>query len=142
MRMKIVVGVDESEQANRAVEWCANYAVTLDAEVVVIHAIDIGFYASPVGSVVPALLAPDDRENLRDRITNEWCAPLANANVPYRVVLMDGDPAPAIIKAAKTEPADLVVVGRRGRGGFAELLLGGTSYALVHHLARPLLIVP
>ena len=38
--------------------------------------------------------------------------------------------------------ADLVVTGKRGRGGFAELLLGSTSHVLSHHLDRPLVIVP
>jgi nucleotide-binding universal stress UspA family protein len=140
--MKVVVGADGSEQANRALEWCANYAAALDAEVVVVHASDIPVYVPVIGSEVPPPLSPEDRAELRDRIANEWCAPLTDANVPFRVVLMDDDPALAIIQAAKTEQADLVVVGRRGLGGFAELLLGGTSYALVHHLGRPLLIVP
>jgi len=79
---------------------------------------------------------------LRARMTDDWCAPLTKAAVPFRVVLMEGAPAPSIIQAAKTEQADLVVVGRRGRGGFAELVLGGTSYVLTHHIDRPLLIVP
>jgi len=142
MTMRIVVGVDGSEQASRAVEWCAKYAVALGAEVVVVHAIDIPVYVPVVGSEVPPQLSPEDRADLGDRVTDEWCASLRNANVPYRVVLIDSDPALAIIQAAKTEQADLVVVGRRGRGGFAELLLGGTSYAVIHHLDRPLLIVP
>ena len=46
------------------------------------------------------------------------------------------------MKTADDESADLVVTGRRGRGGFAELVLGSTSYSLVHHLNRPLTIVP
>lgn len=143
MNMKIVVGTDGSEHAHRAVEWCANHAVALDAEVVVIHAIGVHLlYVPSIGYDVTPPMSPDDRAELRDRITNDWCAPLTNANVVFQVVLRDQDPALAIIEAAKEEQADLVVVGRRGRGGFAELLLGGTSYALTHHLDRPLLIIP
>ena len=140
--MKIIVGVDGSDQANRAVEWCATYAVALDAEVVAVHAIETPVFVPVIGSELPPPLSREDRAELSDRVTNAWCAPLAKANIPFRVELLDGGPALAITEAAKTEQADLVVVGRRGQGGFAELLLGSTSYALVHHLNRPLLIVP
>lgn len=141
--MKIIVGVDGSEHANRAIEWCAKYAPALDAEVVAVHAIDIPFYVSPTtASLPPPPLSPETRAEMREHITTVWCAPLAKATVPFRVVLMDSDPALAIMQAAKTEQADLVVTGRRGRGGFAELVLGSTTYALTHHLERPLVIVP
>jgi nucleotide-binding universal stress UspA family protein len=141
--MKIIVGVDGSEPANRAIEWCAKYAPALDAEVVAVHAIDIPFYVPPtISSLPPPPLSPEERAGLHDHVTTAWCAPLANATVPFRVVLMDSDPALAIMQAAKAEQADLVVTGRRGRGGFAELVLGSTTYALTHHLDRPLVIVP
>ena len=143
MKMKIMVGVDGSEQANRAIEWCAKYASALDAEVVAVHAIDIPFYVPPtISSLPPPPLSPEERAGLHEHVTTVWCAPLANATVPFQVVLMDSDPALAIMQAAKTEQADLVVTGRRGRGGFAELVLGSTTYALTHHLDRPLVIVP
>jgi len=143
MRMKIVVGVDGSEAANRAVEWCATHAGPLDAQVVVVHAIDMPVYLSTAGPHLPMPSpSPQYRAELSEHITSVWCAPLAAAKVPFRVVLMDDDPAPAIMQAAKTEQADLVVTGRRGRGGFAELVLGSTSHTLTHHLDLPLVIVP
>jgi len=141
--MKIVVGVDGSEPSNRAVKWCATYAGVLDAEIVVVHSIDMPVYTSLIpGSFPVAQLVPQDFDELRERITLVWCAPLAKANVPFRVVLMSTGPAPAIIEVAKTEQADLVVTGRRGGGGFAELVLGSTSRALTHHLDCPLVLVP
>ena len=142
--MRIVAGVDGSEPANRAVAWCAKLAGALDAEVVVVHAIDMPVYRSVAGLRLPELSSPSPeyRAELSEHVTNVWCAALATANVSYRVAVMDGDPAFAIMKAAKTEQADLVVTGRRGRGGFAELVLGSTSYTLTHHLDRPLVIVP
>ena len=140
--MKILVGIDGSEPSGRAVEWVAERANALEAEVVAVHAIDLPVIVSPItaGITLPEF-RPIDREEVRE-VTNTWCAPLTKAEVPFRVVLKDGEPALTLIETAKAEDADLVVVGSRGRGGFTELLLGSTSHALSHHLRRPLLIVP
>jgi nucleotide-binding universal stress UspA family protein len=67
---------------------------------------------------------------------------LTLAHVAFRTVLAERYAADLIRSTAETEQADLVVVGRRGLGGFAELLLGSTSHQLAHHLDRPLVIVP
>ena len=75
-------------------------------------------------------------------IERDWCAPLTKAHVAFRTVVTDGSPAAAIIAVAQHEQADLVVTGRRGLGGFKELLLGSTSHELSHHLDCPLVIVP
>ena len=143
MEMKIVVGIDGSEPSQRAVEWCATYANALGVEVVAVHALDIPVFvpAMSFGMVFPQLSAAD-REDLEDIATREWCAPLEKASVPFRVVLADGNPPMVLMEVAKDEDADLVVTGKRGRGGFAELILGSTSHVLSHHLDRPLLIVP
>jgi nucleotide-binding universal stress UspA family protein len=142
--MKIVVAVDGSAWSTRAVEWCAEYAPALKGEVVVVHSVDIPVYVSSefgIGPIAMPMPPELDRDELRDVIEREWCAPLTKANVSFRVELTHGSPAPAIMAVAEQEAADLVVVGRRGRGGFAELLLGSTSHHLSHHLGRPLLIV-
>ena len=141
--MKIIVGVDGSPSSARALEWCAAHAPALGAEVVAVFSVELPVYsASGFGYLpIPTPTEPD-REALHDVIKDEWCAPLAKASVPFRAVVMDGSPAPAIIALAEKEGADLVVTGRRGRGGFAELLLGSTSHQLSHHLDRPLVIVP
>jgi nucleotide-binding universal stress UspA family protein len=142
MTAKIVVGVDGSTHSERAVRWCAEHAAAFKAEVVVVHVINvpISLMMGPYYSYPE--LTPEQREELRDVIGRDWCKPLADAGVAHRVVLMECSPAVGIIHAAHSEQAELVVVGRRGRGGFAELVLGSTSDQLSHHLDRPLVIVP
>ncbi len=145
--MKIIVGVDGSAPATRALEWCAAHAKALDAEIIAVYALEMPIYAdggfgfAPIPAPLPAP-SDADRAELREKILHEWCAPLERADVPFRAVVIDGSPAPAIIALSEKEDADLVVTGRRGRGGFAELILGSTSHHLSHHLNRPLLIIP
>jgi nucleotide-binding universal stress UspA family protein len=141
--MKIIVGVDGSPSSGRAVEWCATYAGALKAEVVAVFSVELPVYgASGFGYLPIPVPAEPDREALLEVVRDEWCAALKKADIPFRAVIMDGAPSPAIMALADDENADLVVTGRRGRGGFAELLLGSTSHQLSHHLNRPLVIVP
>ncbi len=75
--------------------------------------------------------------------SRDWCKALADAGVQHRVVLIEADSAAlALMQVAQTEDAELIVTGRRGHGGFAELLLGSTTHQLTHHALRPLVIVP
>ena len=141
---KIVVGVDGSEDSARAVEWCARYAPLLDAEVLVVHVVARPAYATGMYTwVQPSVsLTPNQREELRDSVALNMCKPLSDAGAAYRVVVIEGYPTEGLIQVASHENADLVVTGRRGLGGFKEMLIGSTSHALSHHLDRPLVIVP
>jgi nucleotide-binding universal stress UspA family protein len=143
MTSSIMVGVDGSDHAQRAVAWCATHAAALGAEVIVLHAIPVPTYVGLGPPYIWLTHAPAEvRDALLDGAARDWCKPLSDAGVPFRVMLVDGQAAPALMEAARAEGVDLVVVGRRGFGGFKELLVGSTSYELTHHLDRPLLIVP
>jgi len=139
--VKIVIGTDGSVYSHRALDWCAEFAARLGAEVVVVHALEMPVYTGAFGYVA-APYTLDDREAMHDLVVEKWCDPLARAQVPFEARLIDGAAVPALLNTARDEDADLVVVGRRGLGGFAELLLGSTSHQLSQHLGRPLLIVP
>jgi nucleotide-binding universal stress UspA family protein len=140
--MKIVVGVDGSEHSGRAVAWCAQHAGAFDAEVIAVHAIELPVYPTEIGFCPAPTYTPEDRAQLAKVLEESWCATLRSAGVPFRTEVLEGYPERIIEEVAARADADLVVVGRRGRGGFAELLLGSTSHQLTHHLQRPLLIVP
>jgi nucleotide-binding universal stress UspA family protein len=139
--MRIVVGVDGSNAGKHALEWTARMAKTLRAEVVAVHALDLPV-ALPDPYAIPFYLDEKWRAGLRSDFENKWCRPLKTAKVPYRAVLEDGRPASVLLDVAQREKAGLIVVGRRGRGEVAELLLGSVSHEVVLHSKRPVLLVP
>jgi nucleotide-binding universal stress UspA family protein len=139
--MRIVVGVDGSNAGKHALEWTARMAKTMRAEVVAVHALDLPV-ALPDPYAIPFYLDEKWRAGLRSDFENKWCRPLKTAKVPYRAVLEDGRPASVLLDVAQREKAELIVVGRRGRGEVAELLLGSVSHEVVLHSKRPVLLVP
>ena len=146
---RIVVGSDGSEDAGRALLWAAELAHSVGAEVIVVHASGaraVPYWALESGNVLAFETVEKAfevwREDQRERVETEWSAPLHEAKVPYRAVVAEGSPAAVIMETADTEEADLIVVGRRGRGGFAELVLGSVGHQLTHHARCPVVVVP
>ena len=138
----MVVGIDGSPGAATALAWAIEYAPLIDAEVVVVHSMDMSM-ALPPPTVGASPFVVDDalRAGMRDAL-HEWCAPLREAKVPYRAELYEGNAVGAITQLAERESADLIVVGRRGHGGFSELVLGSVPHSLSHHATIPVVIVP
>jgi len=131
----IVVGVDGSDGATRALEWVVTFAADLRAQVIAVHA--LGLLEHLGQSTVPAW---SHRDEILQLLENQWTLPLKG--VPYRCIVVDGNPVTALITAAEDEDAVLIVVGRRGSGGYPDLLLGSTSEALVQQALRPVVVVP
>jgi nucleotide-binding universal stress UspA family protein len=130
MAKRIVLGVDGSKGSRRATTWCAAFAKTLDAQVVAVHAVD------------PSVVAARPRAELEHTMTNVWCKPLQDEGVDTRTLTIDAAPAGALLAIADDCDADLVVVGRRGEGGFEELLLGSVPSQLALYSKRPVVIIP
>jgi nucleotide-binding universal stress UspA family protein len=63
------------------------------------------------------------------------------AEIKATVVTVDGDAAQAILDQVEANKHDLIVVGSRGRGDAASLLLGSVSHAVLHHSRVPVLII-
>jgi nucleotide-binding universal stress UspA family protein len=138
---RIVVGVDGSDAGKHAVEWTARLAKAMRSEVIAVYALDIPV-ALPDPYTMPLFLDDKVRAGLEKDLITKWCRPLKTAGVKFRGVLRDGRPASVILDVADTEKAGLIVVGRRGRGEVAELLLGSVSHEIVLHSKRPVLLVP
>src|SRR5215510_9891141 len=137
----IVVGVDGSDQATAALDWAIRLAGPLSAEIVAVFAVSAPSYFGYGYETVPPSLDPKWRAQVHSDMEQIWCRALRESGLPHRMVIEDGRPARVIADVAYREDADLVVVGRRGRGGIVELLLGSVSHELTHQCDRPVMVV-
>lgn len=135
---RIVVGVDGSDNACRAVEFASGLATITGAQVVAVHALGLLFHGAD-GEVAPA---QPMREAIEQKLVHEWCAPLQAAGAVHECRVVDGPPVMVLLGTADEVDADLIVVGSRGLGGFPELLLGSTSTQVAQLSHRPVTIVP
>jgi nucleotide-binding universal stress UspA family protein len=71
-----------------------------------------------------------------DQVANE----IGETGPEVTVSVSAGDPAEELVKAPRD--ADMLVVGSRGSGGFARLLMGSVSSQVTHHAACPVVIIP
>jgi nucleotide-binding universal stress UspA family protein len=137
---RIVVGLDGSKQSEAALKWAVRMAKGMGSQVIAVYAVDVPVYfPEPYGT--PLQFDEGWRTAMRSEFENKWCRPLKASGVRYRMLMEDGRASSVIDEVAERENADIVVVGRRGRGGVTELLLGSVSHALVLHSKRPVLVI-
>ncbi|RFU84556.1 universal stress protein [Streptomyces triticagri] len=134
---RVVVGVDGSSSSYAAVRWAVRQAELIGGAVDVVYAWDT---PSAVGWAGPAVDPTFDLEQAREQFAAELRAALADPPpVEVREHLVEGDPSDVLIRAA--EDAELLVVGRRGRGAFTRALLGSVSQRCAQHASCPVVVV-
>lgn len=137
---RVVVGVDGSPNSMAALRWAAAEAIAHDVKLVVVHSWTTPVVPDPMGYAAFVDLAPIEAESheLVDQLLND----LDPAMRPPEIVkLVVGDRPADVIVSAATD-ASVVVVGSRGRGGFAGLLLGSVSNDVLHHAPGVVVVVP
>lgn len=136
----IVFGHDGSTCAQEALRWAARLALRADLDLHVVRS--WAMMTAPQPSTWEAGYVPpltDWEKAVRDELTAHVAAAGLDPEVRVTCHVVHKAPAQALITAA--EGASLLVVGARGRGGFAGLLLGSVSDQLVHHAPCPVTVV-
>lgn len=140
---KIVVGVDGSEAAEEALAWTVGVARQTGAEVIAVFSLEPPTYLEYAGmaAVAPIEFDPQFRQEMEKAFRETWCKSLADSRLPYRAIFAQGHAAAVLAETAQAEGADLVVVGRRGRGALAEMVMGSVSHELSHHSTTPVVLI-
>jgi nucleotide-binding universal stress UspA family protein len=165
---RIVVGVDASADARRALAWAAAEARLRQAQLQVVHAYHVNELVAPIyfpsQHAVPTVTIADTEvlpqaemsaavqaraevdeafrsqaEQLLDVVLTELNEAVSGVDV-QRTVEEGRHPAEVLLELSTD--ADLLVVGSRGRGGFGGLQLGSVSHACVLHAVCPVVVVP
>ena len=137
----IVVGVDGSAHSRKALERAAAEAVAHGAPltVLVIHQAVRDVYGSASHYADDAALTEKAKEAAKAE-TDQVLAALGSRPTSVTVTAVHGLPADELIKASVG--TDMLVLGRRGQGGFARLVMGSVTNQVVQHAHCAVLIVP
>jgi nucleotide-binding universal stress UspA family protein len=137
----VLIGHDGSKGAHEALVWAAALAGRAGLDVHVVRA--WGMVTAPRPATwEPGYVPPlsDYEQAVRQELEAAVTAAALDPAVRVRTHVVHAPPAKALIAASAG--ADLLVVGARGLGGFAGLLLGSVSDQCVHHAQCPVTVVP
>ena len=132
----VVVGVDGSEESKHALEWAARYAAATQSAVRIV-----------IGSQHPVLygsisVADEiDFVSMATKIVETMAADAKSAypDVKFTTEVLPGNPAEILVH--ESADAGLLVVGARGHGAFAGMLIGSVSLHCVHHAHCSVVVV-
>ncbi len=134
---QILVATDGSANGGHALEQALDLAKADAAKLVIVY---VRHSPSPVLGH-PYYQRSVTHESQRACETTALAVARAKeAGVDAEVDVLEGDPAERILETARLRDVDLIVIGSRGLGAMAGLLLGSVSREVVHHADRPVLI--
>jgi nucleotide-binding universal stress UspA family protein len=140
---RVVVGVDDSEQAAAALRWALAEGALRRCTVEVVHAWSPPLSALPFGAtlVIPVDEAAVDaaaRDSV-DELVDGALAEMDDRPPEVLRTILPGGAATTLVEVS--EDADLLVVGSHGRSGFRRIVLGSVAMACVSHAACPVVVV-
>ena len=141
---RVVVGLDTSSHSEPALEYGFGYADAHGVPLVALHVYTVGAFAYPIAPYpVPPYPVMQEMDRIRaealrtaEHSLGKWTEKYPDVDV--RVEVERGPAARELVDASRT--AGLLVVGTRGHGGLAGMLLGSVSHAVLRHAHCPVVI--
>ena len=156
MFQRVIVPLDGSEVAEKALEYGAEIARRFGTRLVLLRAyageeestrLLATMPAEPAGGIVDPRVVDmvEDSAHLAEQETRDYLSKkaqqLAGAGLSVDTVMADDSAGDAILQEANREPGALVVMCTHGRGGLARLVFGSTAEAVLHRSRTPLLLI-
>ena len=131
----LVVGYDGRRGSHAALDEAVRLAEQVDAPLVVVFS----WHVSPAGGEVQDLESAVEERGRA--VLAEALARVEGSGVAVATEMLGMPPADGLIEAADTRDAQMIVVGSTGEGPLRGILVGSTSYKLLHLSTRPVLVV-
>ena len=140
---KILFPTDFSDSSNEALQYALSFAKEYGAKLVVLHVINEKVFAEGIN--LPRVISLEElademeaeaKKQLKTLIPKEQGEGLERENVILR-----GNPFLEIIRYAKDEDVDLIIIGTHGRSGFEHIIFGSTAEKVVRKAPCPVLSV-
>jgi len=141
----LLVPIDFSENALHAVDYAVRLAEVFGSRVILLHVYhfpvelltDWSAYGTLAGSAEILEGLRKDREEQMAALAREKARP----GVAFETRVLEGTPFAEIVKAAREENADLIVMGTRGLTGIKHILIGSTAEKVVRKSPCPVLVL-
>jgi nucleotide-binding universal stress UspA family protein len=138
MYEKLLVAVDHSKVTERVLGAARDLAALSNGEVWVLHLREREFASKAV--LMPSAETADDAQAQVDSAVGELTKAGIKAHGMVRNTLF-GYAAREIVEEAKSLDVSVIIMGSRGRGDMAGLILGSTAHKVIHLTDRPVLVV-
>ena len=138
MFTKILLATDGSPNAEGAFRYARDLALRDNARVVMVHAYPPvpSYLGEPWGEQAIEKAITRGRQ-----VAKQVAERLRQAGLDVIVEVLEGPPADAILRVADVRQCDLIVMGSRGHGELASLLLGSVSHRVLAHAPVPVMVV-
>jgi len=136
---RILFPTDFSEHAANAQEYALSLARQYGAELRIIHVVQLYTYVFDFG--VDTTAQYDAVTATLKKMLDELLDTLAGEPIPVTGDLLQGDPVAEIVRVAREENADLIVMGTHGRAALEHVLLGSVAEKVVRKAPCPVLTV-
>ena len=139
---KILCPVDYSVSSSEAMKYAAHIAGEEGAKVYLLHVIDVRSYGheSPLDIEMPKP-SPENLERVKKELVEDLFQEKGGKGVDVEGMVVMGKPVEEILKVAKEQEMDLIVMGTHGRTGIPHVIVGSVAENIVRKAPCPVLTV-
>lgn len=133
---RILVGVDESAESQKALSFAVGLGQLANAQVIACHV--IGKLPHTSDGRITSL--DEYRATVMQLFEEDWCRKLDDSGLKSQKIIVDGNPTSSLLIIAEEEQADVIVLGSRRHP--IDSFIGSVSHQLIEHSPVPVVVVP
>jgi len=145
--MKILIGIDKTEESQIALKYTCQLLEHFDARVEAVYVqpnvtemLSDGSHALFVSKSALAQAIDQETDRVEENVL-ESCEICISGQIPCKPLILEGDPADELLHLAEAGNYDMIVLGAHGRTSFGGFLLGAVHAKVLHHARLPVLLV-